>query len=227
MRNLNPSTAQSIQNLRNGSYSGAVAQGKDHTLYDTIPFVAAASLSGPIAFFTVPFGSAQYGLTKTEVETNMQEQGKLPAGQSFEIQTFSFSHIRNTDTGEFESAKTAAFSRVLMGSRFRIVLPGRQFDAEFPGAKLLPPSFTRQDNVAAQATAVSSVGDFIGPNQMVFKTPLSLTNVQGSPVNFRVEMLVNTSDAAVSAALTTLATAGTNGADRIQIRLGGFLLNQL
>jgi hypothetical protein len=211
----------------NKSYSGTNAQFKDHILYDTLPFVVYTSISGPVQFFTTPSGGVQYGLTKTDVETNMNEQGKLSAGQQFLVESFSFSHIRNTDTSEFESAKTAALARVLQGSRFRIVMPGRQFEFEIPGARLLPPTFTRQDNVAAQATAVSAAGDFIGPNQIVLQTPIPLTDSNGAPVNFKVEQLINTSDVGVQGALAILAAAGTNGADRLQIRLGGAMFNLL
>lgn len=220
---VNESTAKLLRLMGAGSYSETSLQAKDHTLYDTVPFVVYSAISGPIPFFTVPYGSAQLGLTKTEVETNMSEQGKLPAGQNMVVNTISFSHIRNNDAGEATDAKTSAIARVMQGSRIRILLAGRQFDAEIPGAKFLPPVMDRGYNAAA--SSVSSVGDFTGPNQIVLKTPIPLTNIQGAPVNFRLEWLINTSDVAVQAALAVLAAAGTNGADRIQFRMGGLLVN--
>lgn len=220
---VNESTAELLRLMGAGSYSETSLQAKDHTLYDTVPFVVYSAISGPIPFFTVPYGSAQLGLTKTEVETNMSEQGKLPAGQNMVVNTISFSHIRNNDAGEATDAKTSAIARVMQGSRIRILLAGRQFDAEIPGAKFLPPVMDRGYNAAA--SSVSSVGDFTGPNQIVLKTPIPLTNIQGAPVNFRLEWLINTSDVAVQAALAVLAAAGTNGADRIQFRMGGLLVN--
>jgi hypothetical protein len=225
MAELNQQTAELLRLMGAGSYSETSLQAKDHTLYDTIPFVVATAISGAVPFFTVPYGSAQLGLTKTEVETNMSEQGKLPAGQNMVVNTISFSHIRNNDAGEITDAKTAAMARIMQGSRVRVLLAGRQFDAEIPGAKFLPPIMDRAYNAAA--SSVSSVGDFTGPNQIVLKTPIPLTNIQGAPVNFRLEWLINTSDAAVSAALSVLAAAGANGADRMQFRLGGLLVNPL
>lgn len=222
---VNESTAELLRLMGAGSYSETSLQAKDHTLYDTVPFVLYSAISGPIPFFTVPYGSAQLGLTKTEVETNMSEQGKLPAGQNMVVNTISFSHIRNSDAGETTDAKTAAMARVMQGSRVRILLAGRQFDAEIPGAKFYPPEMDAALN--SLASSVSRVGDFIGPNQIVLKTPIPLTNIQGAPVNFRLEWLINTSDVAVQAALAVLAAAGTNGADRVQFRLGGLLVNPL
>lgn len=225
MEALNETTKQLLTLMGAGSYSETSLQAKDHTLYDTLPFVVYSSISGAIPFFTTPYGSTQYGLSKTEIETNMTEQGKLPAGQNMVVNTISFSHIRNNDTGEDTALKTAAFARVMQGSRVRIILAGRQFDAEIPGAKFLPPIMDR--SVTASASSVSAVGDFTGPNQIILKTPIPLTNIQGAPVNFRLEWLVNTSDVGVQSALALLVGAGTNGADRIQFRLGGLLVNPL
>lgn len=212
---MNQSTYASARQLQQGSYSGKAGDLLAHTLYDTIPF---KSISQSTRFFSAPVGAsvnaAAGAIQKTAIHTNMLDSGKLPAGQKFLIKAVRPEMILvGATNGSHTLATYQAYIRVMQAMRMRIVLPGRDFDWETPASVFLPAIPV----ALPVATGASFNHLYFGAPKLGLDTPIAIGDVDGAPVSFSFETLVDTTDTTVSAALTVLGTAATEAQLRINL----------
>lgn len=209
---ITKSAMQDLQLGKNGSYSneGNVLQ---HTLYDTLTF-AATTVRAQSLFFSVPIGT-----TKTLTETNLQDSGKLPNGQTFLIKSISFAAmIADIGTDDGINSNISAYVNIIQNSVFEIKIAGREFDMQKPGSEFLPSFMAASISAAANVAAAQSM--FISTGEIkLAATPIPI----GQLVTFGV---VQKTGSATSALQTILNTASNNlnaQNAQLQIRLKGIL----
>lgn len=191
---------------KGGSYEAGSEDVQGHTLYDTLPIVAAATSSQYI-FYSTPMSS-----TKTLQQTNMSDSGKLPAGQAFYAKAIAIHPIFNLDAAT--DADVGSFYKVLENCNFRLIVTGRQFDWEAPGCDFMP----TVAQVGLSTAAINSrVGDYTHPNWLSFQPGIPI----GELVSFSVTMTVDTNATGVSTALTALAATLVTS---LRIKIKGTLL---
>jgi len=140
-------TAANMINLgKDGSY-GPTRDALRHQIWDTRPVSATIR---DYTFFSQPIG-AQWGTTsgqaKTKNETNLQDSGKLPAGQTLLVTRMSAALISQYNTGvygttgfskPYATALAQAYINIMQNSLFEIKIAGRDFDFQIHGRQFLP-----------------------------------------------------------------------------------------
>lgn len=155
-----------IQLGAGGSYSNARDAIK-HQIWDTRYF---GTVPSDNTYFAQPIG-AQWrvaGTSKTKNETNLQDSGKLPNGQTFLITRIGVALIsaydpgQSTATASFPNASiiAQAYTNVMQSSIFEIRVAGREFDFQIHGRQFLPGLCINGYN-AGTAGSVARVGDTI------------------------------------------------------------------
>ncbi len=224
------STARQLRLLSNGSYSTGKGNAQNDYLWDRIVLPAAPASQG-IPFFRVP-RSGQYGVTagdlKTEVETSMEDNGKLPAGQNFLTNAIQISLI----TGNGQSADgtyTVGIDRILHAwavwmthTNFNLKFTNTEYSWRTPGTSFLPSVFQNGESGALAATgAMVRQGDFHHLNWLNMPTKIPITE----QVNFSLTAFTTSGSVAILA-LVTAAMAFLNGSTRrceVQTSLRGML----
>jgi len=207
--------AQALKLGANGSYSdeGQILQ---HTLYDSA-FFQDATLAAKTSFFTVPQGGA-----KTLTETNMEDSGKLPNGNTFMIESFGIALKCNfVGTDGDVNTVLSAYYNIIQNSIFEVIISGRAFDLQLPGSRLLTPIPVSDTGTMVDATT-RLAGD---PNLLAsgwYKlpaTPIPVANL----VSFKVDMISGSGLAALAAILDTASDVLNTQKAQIEVRLGGTL----
>lgn len=221
MDNVQSGLMTDLQRVKAGSYSQVSGDVLDHVLYDSVLF-AATTARPSTSFFTTPIGGSFGTVSKTLQETNMTDPGKLPAGQGFVIKEIGFAFpaiIGPTDTDT--TTIVTAITNILQFSVFEIRLPGRQFDLQFPGTRLLPPIMTRTNGVIVAATNLTvQTGDFLASGTIKLAAPIIL----GELVSFSVVQQLGSAVAANTTILNTASDVLATQVAPLQLQLRGTLV---
>lgn len=119
-----------------GAYADNVREVKQHRIYDTRYFTAAA---GNATFFAVPIGGAWRAGQKSLNETNMRTSGQLPAGEDMVITHLSAKLLIPYEQEDNAIAQYArAFIQILQSSRFTFKIANKSFESEIHGTCLMP-----------------------------------------------------------------------------------------
>lgn len=156
-----------------------------HVVYDTVPF---QSTSGTKAdrFFSTPINQTQNGLAKGEVHTNMQDSGKLPAGQNFKASAISFAFV--FPTALRTPAAMQALDTLMRQSRFRLVAGSRSFTIEAHGSLFVQ---SKALFTAGVATFPVVIGQENAPYAYDLGIEVPLVGPSNVPLNFYVEHLLD------------------------------------
>jgi hypothetical protein len=125
-----------------GSYSNA-RDAIRHQLWDTRYFGTAPS---DTTYFSQPIGSPWRGSgSKTKVETNLTDSGKLPNGQTILVTRISIALLSQYEVGSVGAASwpkaevlAQSYVNVMQNSVFEIRVAGREFDFQVHGRQFLP-----------------------------------------------------------------------------------------
>lgn len=206
------SAAESLTLGKNGSYSneGNVLQ---HTLWDMLPFQN-TTLAATNTFFVAPISA-----TKTIIETNLQDAGKLPNGQTFLIKEIGLALIAGVVGADTDvNTVLAAYFNIIQNSVFEIKIAGREYDYQAPGA-----NFLNSVQVAGLNSAINgadTVGYFLATGwQKLSATPI----VVGQLVTFSVIQRSGSNIAAVATILDTASDVLNTQNARLEVRLRGIL----
>lgn len=202
-----------IQMQRGGSYSLS-RDALKHRLWDSRTFAATISDN---TFFVQPIGAAWVTGAKTINETNMQDSGKLPAGQVFLIARMSIGCLSQTAAaGVNPNLVEQAFNLVLSNSVFDIKIAGREFDYQIHGSEFLP----RPIAVAGTLAAAYGAGRCMTTGwSKLDPTPIVIDNLVSFQVTQRILQNNATSLAAINAGTAILNTA----VSVMQVTLEGLL----
>jgi len=140
-----------------GTYSNA-RDAIRHQIWDTRVFGAAPSDN---TYFSQPIGAPWRGSgTKTKVETNLTDSGKLPNGQTILVTRISVALLSQYEMGStgntaFPNASIIAQSyvNVMQNSVFEIRVAGREFDFQVHGRQFLPSLCINGSNAATLSSA--------------------------------------------------------------------------
>lgn len=224
------STARQLRLLSNGSYSTGKGNAQNDYLWDRVVLPAAVQPQG-IPFFRVP-RSGPYGVTagdqKTEIETSMEDNGKLPAGQNFLTNAIQISLITGNGQGT-DGTYTVGIDRILHAwatwmqhTNFNLKFTNTEYSWRTPGTSFLPSVFQNGESGALAATgAMVRMGDFHHLNWLNMPTKVPITE----QVNFTITAFTSSGAAAILT-LVTNAMVFLNGTTRrceVQTTLRGML----
>lgn len=211
-----------LELIKQGSYSQVSGDVLKHVLYDTLLFTATTARA-TTTFFSQQIGQA-YGAAgvKGKTETNLQDSGKLPAGQGFLIKGISFALRANMVGTELDTTEIFSdFVTLMQNSTFEIRIAGREFDFQFPGTKFLPPVY-----LGARATIVDATdrpfraGELMGNGHIKLETPIII----GELVSFNVTQITGNAVAAVQTLINAASDGLATQNAELQIRLDGTLV---
>jgi len=224
------STARQLRLLSNGSYSTGKGSAQNDYLWDRNVLPATIQPQG-IPFFRVPRSGA-YGTTagdsKTEIETSMEDNGKLPAGQNFLTNSLQVSLI--TSNGQsLDGTYTKGIEQILHAwttfmqhTNFSLKFTNTEYSWRTPGTSFLPSIFQNGESAALAATgAIVRMGDFYHLNWLNMPTKVPITE----QVNFTMTAFTSSGAAAILTAVTN-AMVFLNGTTRrceVQTTLRGML----
>jgi len=183
-----------IQLGAGGSYSNARDAIK-HQIWDTRYFSATPS---DTTFFAQPIGSQWRVGSKTKNETNLQDSGKLPNGQTFLVTRLGVALISAYDVTSGTSAPATpnaaliaqAYVNVMQSSIFEIRIAGREYDFQIHGRQFLPGLCINGYN-SGTAGSVVRVGDTIVNGWVKLEpSPIFLDEL----VSFNVAQIVTNAD---------------------------------
>lgn len=199
-------TQQDAGLIRQGSYQGA-SDIQDHYWFDTLPFQGAnISLYN---FFTTPISG-----NKVVQETNLQDAGKFPTGQSFVTNAIGFHFLPNgTVDEEIDADIVRDFYTVMRQSNVQVIIAGREFDLQAPASIFLPSVAVSQLTGNTADTFPTRVGDFTNRGWLPLKTPITISEL----VSFKLAFSVNNANAEVADALARLSDSS-EGALPAQLR---------
>jgi hypothetical protein len=206
-------TVKDVGLLSNGSYDTGKGQAFDDYLWDTNFIPSSRKLT---QFFKTNNGS-QYGAvagdSKTEIETSMEDTGKLPAGQSFLINAITASLISNTTVGTDGTIGTSALAivnawRLIMcHSLWEIKFTNTEYSWRDSGSIFLPSVFEQPSlSVVSTATGVSNtqVGNFFHYNWIKVSTKVPVSELVSFAINVKIDSGVATIQTKLDNALTYL-----------------------
>lgn len=132
---LTPQMQQDINLGRGGSYS----RSRDaivHQIWDTRDFAATPT---NYTFFRQQLGASWNGVNKTVNETNLEQSGQFPNGQTFLAKRMGIKWATAYDSTQTNAAAVAqACINVLQNSVFEISIRGRAFDFQVHGSQFTP-----------------------------------------------------------------------------------------
>jgi len=184
-----------IQLGAGGSYSTA-RDGIRHQVWDTRYFDAAPTNA---TYYTQPIGAAWRVGSKTKNETNMQDSGKLPNGQTFLITRIGVALISAYEVGATSAVAwpnasiiAQAYVNIMQSSIFEIRIAGREYDFQIHGRQFLPALCINGCNdISGGAGAITRIGDTIVNGWVKLDpSPIFLDEL----VSFNVAQLVDNAD---------------------------------
>lgn len=143
---MQTTTAKDLALLSNGSYSTGKGQAQNDYIWDRILMPSAPSSQG-LSFFRTPRSGA-YGTTagdqKTEIETSMEDTGKLPAGQNFLCNAIAI-HLITTNAFQADGVYVAHTDQILQAwkiymqhTNFTFKFTNVEYSWRTPGLTFLP-----------------------------------------------------------------------------------------
>jgi len=185
-----------IQLGAGGSYSNARDAIK-HQIWDTRYFAVAPSDN---TFFAQPIGSQWRIGSKTKNETNLQDSGKLPNGQTFLITRIGVALISAYDVGVTCNQSAApvanaalvaqAYVNIMQSSIFEIRIAGREYDFQIHGRQFLPALCINGYNTSSAGSVVRNGDTIINGWVKLDPSPIFLDEL----VSFNVAQLVQNAD---------------------------------
>ena len=215
-------TKQAVENLKlgqGGSYSLARDAIK-HQIWDTRYFSTAVA---DWTFFQQPLNAPWRVGVKTLNETNLNDSGKLPNGQTMLFTRFGVALIVPIAAANTNSLQLArAFNNLLQSSVFEITISGRAFDFQIHGSQFLPRPISiygPEDNDTAASFGVR-VGDMIASGwARLDPSPIFVDQL----VSFSVLHRMGNPDTGVKAILDADSSALYGDYATLQVTLEGFL----
>jgi len=182
-----------IQLGAGGSYSTA-RDAIRHQVWDTRYF---GSTPSDATYFTQPIGAPWRVGSKTKNETNMQDSGKLPNGQTLLLTRIGVALVSAYDTGALSAVTWAnasliaqAYVNIMQSSVFEIRIAGREYDFQIHGRQFLPALCINGYN-AGTAGSVARIGDTIVNGWVKLEpSPIFLDEL----VSFNVAQLCDNAD---------------------------------
>ncbi len=228
---LQKSTAQDLAVMSNGTYNTGKGQAFDDYLWDTLLFPSSAR---EIQFFKTNTGS-QYGAVagdqKTEIETSMDDTGKLPAGQSFLISGITISLIANTainsssgvatTEGQVQASLLNAFKNVINHSVWEIKFSNTEYSWRDSGSIFLPSVF--EPAFFSGASSQGGIGNFSHFNWIKVSTKVPVSE----QVNFSVRCTFNSGKASLLTNLNNSLTLHSSANVEMRCQLKGMLLRKV
>ena len=134
---LTPAALRDIALGRGGTY-GLSRDVIKHQIWDTRYFTAATVDTS--TFFSQQRGAPwRNSSSKSVNETNMLDNGRLPAGQTFLIKRIGIRFVSAQGTAATNAARIIqAFYNVMQSSYFELKIAGRDFDLQVHGSQFLP-----------------------------------------------------------------------------------------
>ena len=187
------SIAETQAALEAGTLSKSGENYVQHMLYDTVP-LSANSVSSADRFFSTPSGQTQNGLQKSDIHTNMRDSSKLPAGMEVNVTGMSVSWIIPA-AGRADIAKAmtvlSAIDAMMRQSRFRLIVPPREYEAEIPGSIFVPNKAAYSSTTGAGGyTNATDHGWETAPFMYNLKTSIPLAGLDTAPITFYVEHML-------------------------------------
>lgn len=218
--------ANMIKMGQGGTYSNA-RDAIRHQVWDTRSFAGVTTVSD-FTYFSQPIGAAYTTGSKTKVETNLTDSGKLPNGQTLLVTRISVALLSQyavgaTNASSWPNASIIAQSyvNIMQNSVFEIRVAGREFDFQIHGRQFLPSLCINGYN-AGTAGSVARVGDTIVSGWVKLDpSPIFLDEL----VSFQVTQNVtngNTTNVAGTSLLNSVQWLAYNYAT-MQVVLEGFL----
>lgn len=201
MNVITKSTARDMAQMSAGSYSTGKGQIFEDFLWDT-EAVPATFSNNLMQFFKRGIGSTFVAGTKTLVETCMDDNGKLPAGQSFLIKAIELHLVDQSAVtyagvvDENASSIAGAWKLLLQNSVWEIKFSNNEYAWRSNGC-LFMPSIMLQDN-----TAGSRLGDFNHYSWMKIGTEITVSE----QVSFSLNATFQSGDPTLLARLNAAAT---------------------
>lgn len=211
-------TKQAYEFIKLGT-GGSYSLSRDalkHNLWDTRYFGTAAT---SITFYSQPIGAPWRAGNKTINETNLQDSGRLPNGQTFLATHITIglqTYTATANTTGHEAPR--AFINLIHSSVFEIKIAGRSFDFQVHGSQFLP----RPLSVSGQLATNSPVrlGDsFCSGIIKLDPAPIFIDQL----VTFSVEQTITNADPAVIAILNADSSVLYGLYSTMNVALIGFL----
>lgn len=199
-------TVKDVALLSNGSYDTGKGQAFDDYLWDT-NFIPPSRRT--TQFFKTNSGS-QYGIVsgdiKTDVETSMEDTGKLPAGQSFLINAITASLISNvtvaSDTGAVGATALSivnAWRLLMTHSVWEIKFSNTEYSWRDSGSIFLPSVFEMASEQSTTDLGISNtqIGNYSHYNWIKVSTKVPVSEL----VSFAVNVTINSGVASIQTKL--------------------------
>jgi len=182
-------TAQNLALLSNGTYNSGKGQAFDDYIWDTM---LVPTQPRQMQFFKANISSSYGGGSKTEVETSMEDTGKLPAGQSFLISAITISLISNlavtslgTVSDDMEEIVNA-YRQIMTKSVWELKFTNTEYSWRASGSLFLPSVFeVAKINAASGTTNSTTVGQFNHYNWIKVGTKIPVSELVSFAVNAR------------------------------------------
>lgn len=208
--------------LGKGGTYGASMDVLKHNIWDTRYFGTALS---DYTFFSTGIGNTWYqNSQKTKNETNLNDSGKLPAGQNFLVRRIGFKLLA---LGNKDAVRVSALAQdyydIMQHSYVEFTIAGREFELQIHGSQFLP-------NVAVaeyQATGATNievnarVGDVVASGWYSLDyIPIFIDEL----VTFNVVMHVGSAVTNIQTNLTAAASSLNDNYATVQCVLEGVLV---
>jgi hypothetical protein len=192
---ITKTAANMIRMGAGGTYSNA-RDAIRHQIWDTRMIGTSPSDN---TYFSQPIGApwASTG-TKTKIETNLTDSGKLPNGQTILVTRISVALMSHYDMGSTGNATfpnapilAQAYVNVMQSSVFEIRVAGREFDFQVHGRQFLP-SLCVNGSMAATLGAARNGDTVVSGWIKLDPSPIFLDEL----VSFQVNQIVTNGDIA-------------------------------
>lgn len=218
---MGKNTAQNLALLSNGTYNSGKGQAFDDYLWDTMLIPAAPR---QMQFFKANISSNFGNGQKGEVETSMEDTGKLPAGQSFLISGITVSLVSNlgmtsngTITDNVEQIVNG-YRRLMTQSIWELKFTNVEYSWRASGSIFLPSVFEISSG-ATTRRAASRVGEFNHYNWIRVSTKIAVSEL----VNFAVNARFDSGDTTIKAQLDDAFTYLTTYKVGLRVQLKGMI----
>lgn len=224
-------TVKNVALLSNGSYDTGKGQAFDDYLWDTNFIPSTRKLT---QFFKTNIGS-QYGAVagdeKTDIETSMDDSGKLPAGQSFLINALTVSLISNDVVS---TAGTVAGEALSIVNAYRLIMTHSVWEIKFSnveyswrdtGSIFLPSIFEMASQESATDIGISNtqVGNFNHMNWIKVATKVPISEL----VSFSINASINSGVATIQTKLDNALEYLESQKCEWRVQLKGMLLRKV
>jgi hypothetical protein len=224
-------TAKNLAQMSNGTYDTGKGQAFDDYLWDTL---LVPSAPREMQFFKTGIGSA-YGTVagdaKTSIETSMDDNGKLPSGQSFLINAITVSLVSNvvvaSDTGAVGATALSivnAYRIIMTHSTWELKFTNTEYSWRDSGSIFLPSIFEQgSSSDATNNLSNVQIGQFFHYNWIKVSTKVPISEL----VSFSVQANFNSGSAAIKTKVNNAFLYLQSQGVELRTQLKGMLLRQV